>query len=269
MRPFVYIAALRRSGSTVLSELLTSPPTSFIFREPNLARGKYEPHPDDTETLRPLGADPAAFHARWSGWWRRRVARNAPKRLVRAFRDELVKPLHTSVEQIGVKEIAHEGWERYAEVFPEMRVLVLGRDPRDVYLSMLDRRRKGLGQLVGETLTPERAAELLLPEFEHQRAMERALPTLRITYERLCTDPTAFDDVCTHTDSPLTAPGTAGQFNEKNPQRQEEAAIHAGALTAKRIDRWRSLEDDATRAACAEMYERMRTYAEFWGYPAS
>ena len=40
-----------------------------------------------------------------------------------------------------------------------MHVIVLGRDPRDIYLSMLDRRRKGVGNLKGESLTPRRAAE--------------------------------------------------------------------------------------------------------------
>lgn len=148
-----------------------------------------------------------------------------------------------------------------------MRVVILGRDPRDVYLSMLDRRRKGVGQLRGETLTPERAAELLLPEFAHQRAMAESLPSMTITYERLCTDPTAFDDLRAHTGSPLEHPGSAGRFNEANPQRRDEAAIHEGALTTRRTDRWRRVDDPSLRDACAELYERMRNYAEFWDYP--
>ena len=39
-RAFIYIAALRRSGSTVLAEALTSLPYSFIFREPPLGRDR-------------------------------------------------------------------------------------------------------------------------------------------------------------------------------------------------------------------------------------
>jgi hypothetical protein len=249
----------------VLAELLTDPPRSFVFREPGVARGRYELHPDDADTLRPLGTDPRAFHDRWRGFVRRRIARHAPARFVRAFCDELVTPLSARVEQIGVKEIAHDGWERCARAFPGMRVVVLGRDPRDIYLSMLDRRRKNVGHLTGE-LTPERAASLLLPEFTRQRAMIDALPSLAITYERLCTDPTAFDDIRAHVDSPLEHPGDAGRFNEANPQRRDEAAIHAGALTTKRTARWRTVEDPDLRAQCRELFDRMRDYAEFWGY---
>ncbi len=266
MRPFVYIAALRRSGSTILSELLTDPPKSFIFREPGIARGRYELHPDDIETLRPLGGRPGDFKLRWSRWLNRRLARHNPAHFVKAFRDELIIPLSDRVEQLGVKEIAHEGWGRYARAFPDMRVIVLGRDPRDIYLSMLDRRRKGVGRLSGETLTPERAAELLLPEFEHQRTMAEVLPSLRITYERLCTDPSAFDEVRAHVDSPLQAPGSAGRFNQANPQRRDEAAIHAGSLTAKRTDRWRSIDDTQATEACQEVFDRMREYAGYFGY---
>ena len=147
-----------------------------------------------------------------------------------------------------------------------MRVILLGRDPRDIYLSMLDRRRKGVGNLKGETLTPQRAAELLLPEFEYQRAMADALPTLTLTYERLCTDPDVFESIRAHCDSPLERPGDAGRFNEANPQRQDEAAIHAGAVTKKRIARWRTIDDPETERDCAEVFERMQTYADFWGY---
>ena len=99
--------------------------------------------------------------------------------------------------------------------------------------------------------------------------MADTLPTLKLTYERLCTDPDVFDSIRAHCDSPLERPGDAGRFNEANPQRQDEAAIHAGAVTKKRLDRWRTVEDEASRRDCAELFELMYNYAEFWGYPES
>jgi len=39
-KPFIYIAALPRSGSTVLSEFLTQLPQAFIFHEPRFASGE-------------------------------------------------------------------------------------------------------------------------------------------------------------------------------------------------------------------------------------
>ncbi len=265
-RPFVYIAALRRSGSTVLSELLTRLPTSFIFREPELASGRFARKPDDTEALRALGIDLAAFESRWRGWFRRRVARRRPGALVRGFRDTVAGPMSEHVQQVGVKEIAHSGWQHYQQVFPDMRVIVLGRDPRDIYLSMLDRRDKGVGKLAGQTLPPQRAAELLMPEFERQRAMVEDAGALSMTYERLCIDPAAFNAIAAHIDSPLKEPGRAGAFNESNPQRTDEAALHDGALTAKRIGRWRREENPDRLQAAHQLFDLMRPYAEFWGY---
>ena len=268
-RPFVYIAALRRSGSTVLSELLTQLPTSFVFREPELASGRFARKPDDTSALRAHGIDLEHFEARWRGWFRRRIARRRPGTLVRGFRDAVVNPLSERVQQVGVKEITHTGWRHYQQNFTNMRVIVLGRDPRDIYLSMLDRRDKGVGKLAGQTLPPERAAELLMPEFAYQREMVEEAGAMRVTYERLCTDANVFAEIAAHIESPLNKPGRAGAFNEANPQRTDEAALHEGALTAKRIDRWRHETDTDRLDAAHRLFELMRPYAAFWGYESA
>ncbi len=45
--PFIYIAGMRRTGTTLLSELLTSSPYSFIFREPHIGKNTFRVKPDD------------------------------------------------------------------------------------------------------------------------------------------------------------------------------------------------------------------------------
>ena len=267
-RPFIYIAALRRSGSTLLSELLTDFPRAFIFREPGFARGRYELKQDDAERFATLGIDLPALASS-------RLARTPASRLVGSFRRRVVDAAPPSVEQIGVKEIRHEHWQRYADAFPDLRAIVLGRDPRDIYLSMLDRQRKGVGLLKDESLTPHRAAELLTEEFDHQRDILRALPpdrTMTITYERLCTDQTAVGEILAFADSPLNQPGQAGGFNERNEQRKDEAAVHGGAVTTRRVERWRDETDTRRRDLAEQLFGIMTDYAAFWRYseaPAS
>jgi hypothetical protein len=60
-RPFVFIASLRRTGSTVLSEALTELPYSFIFREPRLDMNWFNLKPSDAAQLKELGIDLVAF----------------------------------------------------------------------------------------------------------------------------------------------------------------------------------------------------------------
>lgn len=42
MKPFIYIAAFVRSGSTLLQEMLTYLPYSYIFHEPSFHRKKIQ-----------------------------------------------------------------------------------------------------------------------------------------------------------------------------------------------------------------------------------
>ena len=50
--------------------------------------------------------------------------------------------LASYVSQVGVKEIHHDGWRKYIQYFPEMKILLTGRDPRDIYISLFYRVKK-------------------------------------------------------------------------------------------------------------------------------
>ena len=96
-RPFVYIASLRRTGSTVLAEALTSCPTSFIFREPELGRGRFNLRPGDAELFADHGVDLNALQDQFSG---RSISRSIRARmsgrlpsLVAAFKSQVMDPL--------------------------------------------------------------------------------------------------------------------------------------------------------------------------------
>lgn len=79
-RPFIYIAALPRTGSTLLSELFTDLPYSFIFHEPHLGKNYFAAQKLDKSLLAKYNIDingflklrlPLAFclrRLRWAGY---------------------------------------------------------------------------------------------------------------------------------------------------------------------------------------------------------
>lgn len=268
-RPFVYIASLRRTGSTVLAEALTSFPTSFIFREPELGRGRFNLRPGDAELFEIHGVDLNAFQDQFAGRTfsraiRSRLMGRLPS-LVGIFKSEVIDKLSGVVSQFGVKEIRHQGWESYLEHFPDRRVILTGRDPRDIYISVYHRVRQGKGTWQGP-LTPRALADNLMTEFARQLEIAKGGEFLRIKYEDLCTDPSVVQKALRFVGSPLFSPGGVGGFNAENPDRREEAELHGGKITDKRVRRWASETDRKLLDAAKETYALMGEYCEFWGY---
>ncbi len=244
----------------MLSELLTREGEAFIFREPNLGRGRFELKEADIAMFGAVGIDLEAFKRRWTGWRKRR--------LVRGFAGELVPRMLGHMRQVGVKEIFHDHWRKYWKAFPGMRVVVLGRDPRDIYLSMCDRRDRGIKGLewVDDT---QAAAENLVTQFGFQLEMLEACGGMRVTYESLCAGGDAFEKVRRFVGSPISEAGRVGQFNEGEVQRTGEAAVHGGAVTKQRVERWRDEAEGPRLERAHRVFELMGEYAAFWGYQAS
>jgi hypothetical protein len=266
----VYIAALRRSGSTVLAESLTRPPHAFMFLEPRLARGQFRIRDDDAAQFQQHGIDLRAFrerHASRASLFARLWHRRPYPSLLDAFRHELVPQLARYVSQIGVKEIFHEGWSRYLEQFPQMRVVVTARDPRDIYLSLCDRTARGHGSWQGPC-TPQAVSKHLLEEFRHQQEMTGKAECLLIRYEDLCTKPEIYEKIKAFVESPIPDMGEVGAFTAGNPLRRGESQLHGGRISSKQVARWR-IESDPDRAQRAqETFDRMEQYCRFWGYNA-
>lgn len=268
-RPFVYIASLRRTGSTVLAESLTSFPTSFIFREPELCYGRFNLRLGDASLFERHGVDLKAFRRRFAG---RTISRAIRSRLtgrlpslVAAFRSEVIEKLSGVVSQFGVKEIRHDGWESYLEHFPDTRIILTARDPRDIYISLYHRVRQEKGTWQGP-FGPQAVADDLLGEFRRQMEMIQRSKCLEVKYEDLCCDPGVIERVRLFVDSPMSHVGKIGGFSASNPQRREEFDLHADRITDKRVRRWASETDAALLEAANKTFALMGEYCEFWGY---
>ena len=274
-RPFVYVAGLIRTGSTALSEALSAPDQAVILREPRLGTNRIVLREADRAELVRLGLDPdrqlagprrrmsvlravgkgghpsgGAGTGHWAGY------------AARVFRDRIARPLAGCVEQVGIKEVRHDGWEHVVSAFPDLACVAIGRDPRDVYLSHRHRVQKKGNDLP----SPEAFAAEILRQFGLQRALIEATGALAIRYEDLCRDPGVLDRVRAHVQSPVEGAGSVGQFTSRQSLRQSEAALHGGDLTDQRVARWTRETDAEALAAAHAVFERLAAYSDYWGY---
>ncbi|MCK4793739.1 MAG: sulfotransferase [Desulfobacteraceae bacterium] len=256
-KPFIYIAALRRTGSTVISEALTLLPYSFIFREPKLCAGRFKLKPGDNERFGVYGIDLEVYKARWMAQKDRSV--------LEGFKYELLPKVTRDGLQVGVKEIVHRRWREYFKHFPNMKIVLTARDPRDIYISVYHRAKQGLGRYA-QGLFPSQLAKELMQEFEHQLEMVEVTDCLKVKYESFCTDPSTFELIKTFTGSEIPNVGEVGHFNATNPKRRHEADLHGEQITMKRVNRWKTEKDQTLLHEAQKTFDMMTEYCEFWGY---
>lgn len=268
-RPFIYICALMRTGSTVLSEALTQLPAAFIFRESHLGKNSFQVKPGDDERLRPYDINLNQIiqkHLKIAFWHRQlRWLGHRQDYMLRTFKQQLYKPLTQHLKQIGVKETNHQGWSHYLRHFPDMKVIVTGRDPRDMYISIYRRWEKGLVPQ-HTTITPIGIATDLNQQFAHQKAIMANFDHTTLNYESLCLDPASLAKVRTFVNSPLQESVGIGQFNAIHPHRIDEFTLHGSSLTDKRVQRWRNETDTALVAQAQQTFDLMPNYTSFWNY---
>ena len=257
--PFIYIASLRRTGSTVLSEALSRLPHAFIFREPGLAQGGFSVKAADRGLFQRHGVDLKQFaDSLKSG--------SGAANGVAAFAERLLPELLGIVGQVGIKEIFHEGWQAYQQAFPDMKVLVTSRDPRDIYISLFYRvQQSGVKRWPGP-FTPGTVAADLNRQFARQLEILAKCDCKKVRYEDFCTDPVLFEEIKAFCESPVPSIGEVGSFNRSNPKRTAEYELHQDQITDQRTERWKHEPDGRLREAASEILEFMPEYFSYWGY---
>lgn len=267
--PFIYISGLPRTGSTLISEVLTELPYSFIFNEPHLGKNYFAVQDQDLIAVRACGVDLRAFRkrrlikafllrrGRWLGL--------SQDYFIREFKRHLVPMLSRCVRQIGVKEIKHTGWENYAHHFPEMKVIMLARDPRDIYLSYFRLWKTGVVAWKGE-FTPAKVANFINREFSLQLSISQSTETMKVRYEDFCTQPEMINRVKSFIKSQIPNSGKVGAFVSRHRIRRSEWDLHGGKITQKSINRWREESDRRLLEQSHEFFNLLSDYSNFWGY---
>lgn len=269
--PFIYISALPRTGSTLLSEALSQLPYAFILHEPHLGRNHFALQLYDASRLEPYGVDLQAFVRRRLpvAFLFRRLRHFGYRQdfFLKAFKFRLLPALREHVKQIGVKEIRHMGWRYYRRHFPNMKVVMLGRDPRDIYLSYYRRWRAGNVAWRGP-FTPETLTAFLNREFALQLALRRETECFKLRYEDLCTEETVIARVREFVKSPIPKLGEIGAFTGLHAARRPEHRTHGGKITSRRVLRWKKETDQGLLADAQRFFTLVPEYVEFWQYDA-
>lgn len=267
--PFIYISALPRTGSTVLSEALTRVPDSFIFHEPHLGKNYFAVKENDRQTLLACGIDLYRF-TRWRlpiAFFQRRLRSiGFPQDyMVRAFKRRILPEIQPCIRQIGVKEIKNKGWENYLKHFPKMKTIILARDPRDIYLSYYRKWKRGTIAWKGP-FNPQTVAGFLQDEFKLQKELMRHTDHLLIRYKDLCSDPDVFNKIKDFVDSPIFDQGEIGKFIRSHHGRVREYTIHGDRITTKSVDKWKREQNRELLAEALEFHDFLPDYTGFWGY---
>jgi len=256
MKPFIYLSSLRRTGSKMLSEALSLYPYSYIFREPKIGCGRFKIKPVDVEIFDKYGVDLPRH--------REKILGADPEAAVRCFRKELLPELLRVFSQIGIKEIHHKYWRNVYKEFPDMKIIMTGRDPRDIYISLYYRQKelktKDWERRLGGPFTPQTVVRNLQNDFNYQIEMYHTVSCVKVRYEDFCADLNLLKLIKDFVDSDIPEIGIVGQLSEQN------YLIHGNRITDKRVHRWKRETDKRLLFEAQEVFDRFEEYTQFWEY---
>lgn len=246
--PFIYISSLLRTGSTLLQEMLTKIPYSFIFHEPQFGLNKFKNIELNEKGLKGYNINSSLL-----------IKYHNLKSLSEIFKDSDI--------QIGVKEIRNSGWKRYNEFFPEVKYILTGRDPHDIYISaynVLQRSKSWKPSFL--PFCPEGLYKELESDIKRQFEIFKTQECIKVKYEDLCSDPKCFNKIKIFVKSPIPDIGNIGAFHSIVPRGIYETNIHHGSLTTKVVNRWEHEKSDELKEQCNRFFKLMADYNHFWNY---
>lgn len=249
--PFIFISSLMRTGSTVVQEALTQLPYSFIFHEPQLCRNRFN---IKDRFLSDINFD---------------IKKVMRRPNIKVFADKITPKLQNDIQQIGVKEIENAGWRNYIKYFPNTKIILTGRNPKDIYISIhyWFARKKTNRWKDGRILSPEVLYAALMKDFMMQKQMKLEYKAIKIRYEDFCLHTNdVMDIIKKHVNSPIPDVGKVGGFLSNNPKRFGEYEIHGDDITNNRVCRWKREENQKLVVQANKFYDLMKDYRNFWGY---
>jgi len=247
--PFIFISSLIRSGSTLMLELLTQPPYSFIFHEPSLCRDKFITKDKNLKPILNHGID---------------INSTLKTPILKSFKEDIMPLLQDHIMQIGVKEVWSSKWRNYINTFPNTKIIIMGRDPRDLYISVYYWRNRN--RKAPRPLTPRRI-RLLEGEMRKQREIFKTGKAIKVRYEDLCIkQEETITKIKEFINSPIPTTGNIGEFLSSLTKRQREYKQHGNEITTSSIQRWKKETNKNLVKLANNFFKSIPEYRRFWGY---
>jgi hypothetical protein len=228
-------------------EILTELPYSFIFHEPALCNNKFNTKRKNLKRILELGIDV-------------NLILNPPSLI--KFKQDVIPVLKKNVMQIGVKEVWSTHWKNYLKVFPDTRIIIIGRDPRDLYISICYWRNR----LQPKRLSPRRA-KLLKAQINIQKEMFNTGSAIKVRYEDLCNNQEeTILKIKEFVNSPIPDTGKIGAFLSTLSKRKREYEQHGNEITTSSIGRWKTESNKNIVRWANKYFDSIPEYCDFWGY---
>lgn len=245
-----------RSGSTLLSDLLTIRGECLILSEPNIM-GRWSP--TVVERMHRLavnfGLDPGPAPPQAKDW---------PS--YRAYFDKVMLPQLERLPRWGAKYVDIVDWRPTIKRYRPKRLILTVRDIRDVTISSIDRIARLKLAFYGRRFLRDEAWVLSHLVFTvHELMALREIPHLLLRYEDMASDPTMRQKVADYVGfkqlserrENLEAGGMA---------RQWELAKHGEGISTKSIGRYREEPAGPVKALAERVWRLVPEYSEIFGY---
>jgi hypothetical protein len=242
----VLLFGMMRAGTTMLANLLTSPPDRLVLVEPGITRGDMGDHVFQQLQMAGLPIDRRDWDA-------------IPDPVQRFER--LVRPLIAG-KNWGIKEVNTAGLADLLRLLPPRRVVLIVRDIRDIALSALEKvQLQNTPQYTYQVLTDRCIASANAIITLHQRFPEDRRYVIR--YEDLTQDAAARQRLADWLDWPLT--GDPGQRLDLY-SRSYEVARHGPAIGTASVGRHEGALDDRQSAFLSAIAKPLDFYQGYFDY---
>ncbi len=257
-QPFIFIAAMPRSGSTLLCGILTRKPEIIILSEPAFQRGEYR-------ELDQYSVIPGFCPQKVKSF------EGNPAKMLMGFKDKLLPQISKFYERAGVKECFLDNWKEYLKIFSKIKFIVLVRDPRDILLSTLDfgDHVSWHRQMWADQAT-DSIAERYYRTWQFQKEIMASQDYLAVRYEDLCLSEASLNRVTDYCGlSPSAFKEAVSAVTGSYPYRLWEIEKHNGRLGSESVFRYRREKNVARLKRAHEFAEKFRDYSRHWGYEES
>lgn len=256
MRVAVY--GLMRSGTTLLSDLLTVRGRSICISEPDLFVNWHKPTIARVNGLLrdvglPLPETPPEERS---------------DRLYAEYFAEEVVPLLDKFDFWGVKQVNFFAWRQLFERHPPERLVICTRDIREIVISSVDLIcRLGLAFPGGMRLHDEAWILCRIAYGVHElMAMRHQHPHLLIRYEDLVADPAKRQELADYVGIEELGDERLNLESETRARSDWELSKHGSAITDKSMSRFEQEPPGPVRALAERIWRLLPEYSEAFGY---
>ncbi len=258
MQMDVVVLGLMRSGTTLVSDLLTVPSRSLIFDEPMLFSVWNDQRARDIHAV-----------AKASGL---RVGSEPPRRRdyeeMAVYFERGLAPELSKLDLWGVKEVHLNTWHRLLDRYRPKRLILCVRDLRDVALSALDLIRGSHLAFPGGQRTRDEAWVVSRLAFDvHQLLTLRSFPHLLLRYEDLTRDKELRDRLAAYVGLEALGGGALNRETSTGASRVKEIERHGLDISTRSVGRHRSEPEGPARALATHIWQSLPEYSEAFGYP--